>query len=119
MTQADADATTQTRTLTNGGALKRSILSAFTLPTLVLFVMHGPEGQIQSIYAKHAGVALTALAAAMLLSKMFDAITYPLIGYLSDKTYARRGTRKDWVVVGCLVSVLGVWKLMSPPDAGV
>lgn len=119
MTQADADATTQTRTLTNGGALKRSLLTAFTLPTLVLYVMHGPEGQIQSIYAKHAGVALTALAAAMLFSKMFDALTYPLIGYLSDRTYARRGTRKGWVVVGAVTSVLGVWKLMRPPESGV
>lgn len=96
-------------------ALRRSVLMSFTLPTLVLGIMHGPEGQIQAIYAKHAGVALTALASAVLLSKMFDAITYPLIGVLSDKTYARSGTRKGWIVAGAVVSVLGIWKLMRPP----
>ena len=96
--------------------LRRSILSAFTLPTLVLYIMHGPEGQIQAIYAKHAGVALTALAVAMLFSKIFDGITYPLIGYLSDKTYARSGTRKSWIIAGMIVSVVGVWKLMRPPQ---
>ncbi|HKY90629.1 MAG TPA: MFS transporter, partial [Nevskiaceae bacterium] len=46
-----------------------------------------------------------------------DGITYPLIGYLSDLTYARRGTRKDWVIAGTLMSVLGVWKLMRPPES--
>ncbi|HVT35317.1 MAG TPA: MFS transporter [Nevskiaceae bacterium] len=97
-------------------ALRRSVLTAFTLPTLVLGIMHGPEGQVQSVYAKHAGVALTALAAAMLFSKMFDAITYPLIGLLSDRSYARSGTRKGWVIGGAAVSLLGIWKLMRPPQ---
>ena len=98
------------------GGLRRSVLIAFTLPTLILGVMHGPEGQLQAIYAKHAGISLAALAAATLLSKMFDAITYPLIGYLSDRSYASRGTRKNWIIVGTLVSVLGIWKLMRPPE---
>lgn len=78
--------------------------------------MHGPEGQIQAIYAKHAGLALTAIAAATLFSKIFDAITYPLIGYLSDRTYARRGSRKSWVIVGAIVSSIGIWGLFRPPQ---
>lgn len=96
--------------------LRRDLLLAFTLPTLVLGVMHGPEGQMQAIYAKHAGLSLTALAAAMLLTKMFDAITYPLIGYLSDRSYARSGTRRNWVIAGSLLSVIGTWFLMRPPQ---
>ncbi|MGH8506959.1 MAG: MFS transporter [Stenotrophobium sp.] len=98
------------------GRLPRSVLAAFTLPTLILGIMHGPEGLVQTIYAKHAGIALTALAAATLLSKMLDAVTYPLIGHLSDRSYARRGTRKNWVIVGTIVSVLGIWKLLRPPQ---
>ena len=97
-------------------SLRRSLLISFTLPTLALGIMHGPEGQIQAIYAKHAGLELTALAAAMLLTKIFDAITYPLIGWLSDRSYARSGTRKHWVIAGMVVSVLGVWFLMRPPQ---
>ena len=97
-------------------ALRRRTLIAFTLPTLILGVMHGPEGQIQAIYAKHAGIALGTLAWATLLTRMFDAITYPLIGYLSDLSYARRGTRKDWLVAGAAVSVIGFWQLLRPPS---
>jgi GPH family glycoside/pentoside/hexuronide:cation symporter len=96
--------------------LRRDLLLAFTLPTLVLGVMHGPEGQIQAIYAKHAGLSLTALAAAMLLTKMFDAISYPLIGYLSDRSHARSGTRRNWVIGGAMVSLIGVWFLLRPPQ---
>jgi Na+/melibiose symporter-like transporter len=77
--------------------------------------MHGPEGQIQAIYAKHAGISLTALAAAMLLTKLFDAVTYPLIGALSDRSHARTGTRRTWVVAGSTLSVIGVWFLLRPP----
>ncbi|MES2488975.1 MAG: MFS transporter [Pseudomonadota bacterium] len=99
--------------------LKRGLLTAFILPTLILGVMHGPEGQIQAIYAKHAGLALTALAAATLLSKIFDAVTYPLIGYLSDRTYARRGSRKSWVIAGAIVSSIGIWGLFRPPQTQI
>ncbi len=96
--------------------LRRDLLIAFTLPTLILGVMHGPEGQIQAIYAKHAGLSLAALAAAMLITKMFDAITYPLIGYLSDRSYARSGTRRSWTIAGTLLSMAGTWFLLRPPE---
>lgn len=95
--------------------LKRGLLVAFTLPTLILGFMHGPEGQIQAIYAKHAGLALGALALAMLVGKILDAVTYPLIGYLSDRSYARRGTRMGWIIAGTVVSTFGVWFLLRPP----
>ncbi|MGH8446595.1 MAG: MFS transporter, partial [Solimonas sp.] len=103
--------------MSNGQAtpLRRDLLIAFTLPTLVLGVMHGPEGQIQAVYAKHAGLSLTVLATAMLLTKMFDAITYPLIGYFSDRSHARSGTRRSWVIAGAVLSVIGIWYLLRPP----
>lgn len=105
-------------TSSQGGAapLRRSLLVAFTLPTLMLGIMHGPEGLAQSVYAKHVGLPLTALATAVLLTKMFDAVTYPLIGQLSDRSYSRSGTRKGWVIAGSILSVLGVWNLLRPPQ---
>lgn len=96
--------------------LSRSMLFAFIFPTLVLSIMHGPEAQIQAIYAKHAYLPLTALATAILFTRLFDAVTYPLIGYLSDRSYARSGTRAGWVIAGALVSMLGIWFLLRPPQ---
>lgn len=95
--------------------LKRSLLVSFTLPTVVLGVMHGPEGLIQGVYAEHAGISLGALAVALLLTKVFDALTYPLIGSLSDRTYARTGSRRTWLIAGTALSVVGIWFLLRPP----
>ncbi|WP_432838183.1 MFS transporter [Dactylosporangium sp. CA-092794] len=96
--------------------LRRDLLIAFTLPTGILGVMHGPEGLIQGVYAKHAGISLGALALALLLTKVFDAVTYPLIGYLSDRTYVRTGSRASWLIAGTALSVVGVWFLLRPPS---
>lgn len=98
--------------------LKYGTIFLFILPGLALAFMHGPEQQMQGIYAKHAGLTLAALAGATLLTRAFDAVTYPVIGYLSDLTYARTGSRKSWVVGGALLSTLGAWFLYRPP-AGV
>eukprot|EP00456_Euglypha_rotunda_P002413 TRINITY_DN104599_c0_g1_i1.p1 TRINITY_DN104599_c0_g1~~TRINITY_DN104599_c0_g1_i1.p1 ORF type:complete len:179 (-),score=41.06 TRINITY_DN104599_c0_g1_i1:5-541(-) len=100
--------------------LKRSLLISFILPTLVLGFMHGPEGQIQGIYAKHAGLSLSSLAGALLLTRLFDAITYPLIGHWCDRSFARNGNRHAWIIAGTAISVLGMWFLMRPPaDVGI
>lgn len=98
------------------GSLRRGTLVAFAMPTVVLGLMHGPEGLISGVYAEHAGISLGALAVALLLTKMFDALTYPLIGYFSDLTYARTGTRSGWLIAGCAISVLGIWFLLRPPS---
>jgi GPH family glycoside/pentoside/hexuronide:cation symporter len=104
----------------NDKALGRGMLLAFSLPGAMQGFMHAPENLIQGIYAKHAGLSLAALAAAMLLTRLFDAVTYPLIGYLSDLTARRNGSRKGWIALGSAVTAVGLWFLYRPPaDVGV
>lgn len=93
----------------------RRLLLAFAMPAVMLGFMHAPESLVQGIYAKHAGVPLTQLALAILLTRVLDGVTYPLIGYLSDLTSAHRGGRKIWIVAGTVVTVLGLWFLYRPP----
>src|SRR3546814_19297692 len=52
----------------------------------------------------------------MLITRMFDAVTYPLIGYLSDRSYVRSGTRRNCTIAGTLLSMLGTWFLFRPPQ---
>ncbi|MGH8506048.1 MAG: MFS transporter, partial [Stenotrophobium sp.] len=66
--------------------LRRSMLFAFALPGVMQGFMHAPEAQVQGIYARYAGLPLVALATALLLTRLLDGITYPLIGYLTDRT---------------------------------
>jgi GPH family glycoside/pentoside/hexuronide:cation symporter len=101
--------------LNKNPVLGRGLLLAFALPSIMLGFTHAPESSVQGIYAKHAGLSLSAIAAAMLLSRIFDAITYPLIGQLSDYTYRKTGSRKPWIAAGTIVTVLGLWFLYRPP----
>ncbi|HVT34628.1 MAG TPA: MFS transporter, partial [Nevskiaceae bacterium] len=95
--------------------LSRGLLLAFCLPALMMGFMHAPEGQVQGIYAKHGGLPLAAIAGAMLFTRFFDAVTFPLIGYLSDATMRRTGSRKPWMIAGAGVTVFGLWFLYHPP----
>lgn len=46
---------------------------------------------------------------------IFDMITDPLIGYLSDKTQSRFGRRAPWMFIGVLVMSAGMVGLFSVP----
>lgn len=46
---------------------------------------------------------------------IFDMITDPLIGYLSDKTNSRFGRRAPWMFIGVVVMAIGMVGLFSAP----
>lgn len=102
--------------MSDNSALPRRLLLAFSLPAVMQGLMHAPEFQVQGIYAKYTGLSLTALAGAILLTRVFDAITYPLIGHWSDLSFRRSGSRKSWIVAGTMVTVCGIWFLFRPPQ---
>lgn len=95
--------------------LRRQLLFAFSLPAIMQGLMHAPEFQVQGIYAKYTGLSLTALAGALLLTRIFDALTYPLIGHWSDLAFRRSGSRKGLMALGTAIAVGGVWFLFRPP----
>ena len=61
------------------------------------------------------GLGLTAVGAILMLTRIFDAVTDPLIGRYSDKWRTRWGRRKPWVLVGTPIFGLGLWFLFHPP----
>ena len=96
--------------------LDRRVLAAYAAPAFSQALIHGPVGTvIQGIYGKHFGVALASIAAVLVVTRIFDAITDPLIGYLSDRYNTRWGHRKPWLVAGSLVAVVACWFLYVPP----
>ena len=46
---------------------------------------------------------------------IFDMITDPIIGYLSDRTQSRYGRRAPWMFTGVLVMAAGMYGLFSTP----
>ena len=77
----------------------------FTLPQIGLLLLFAPISILAGIYAKYFGLSLAELAGIILLARIFDAVTDPLVGYWSDRVKERTGSRKAFVFVGGLMLV--------------
>lgn len=91
--------------------LPTPILLLFGLVNLPLSMLMSPTAAIlPNFYLEYSAVTLAGLATATLVARLFDGISDPLIGYLSD----RAGTRKPWMVLGALVVAASSWFLFNP-----
>ncbi|MBK1668019.1 hypothetical protein CKO28_08215 [Rhodovibrio sodomensis] len=90
-------------------------LSAYALPGIPLAALLLPlYVTLPTYYAEDLGVGLTAVGAVLLLARLWDVVTDPLIGVLSDRTPGRLGRRKPWMLAGLPLAVLSVWFLFTP-----
>ena len=87
---------------------------AYSFPLFSISFLTAPIALLQGIYAKHFGLSLTTIATVLLIARIFDAVTDPLIGYCADRYYARRNSRKPFVVVGAMLFIFSSWFLYAP-----
>ena len=101
--------------------LSPAILAAYAAPALPLAVLYFPVFiYIAPFYASERGVDLVALAAVMLGIRLFDAVSDPLMGWISDRTRPRFGRLRLWLGVSMPMVLLASWQVMVPPeDAGI
>ncbi len=88
----------------------------YTAPLLTLIPLIAPILIVQGIYVKHYNVSLTAIASVILFVRVFDALTDPIIGFLSDRDRLKLGTRKPYMIAGALITLGSGYCLYSPPD---
>lgn len=75
------------------------------------FVMFVP-----TFYAVDMGLGLGLVGMVFVFGRLFDVISDPIIGYLSDETRTRFGPRMPWMVIGAPGFCLVVWMLLAPPE---
>ena len=61
-------------------------------------------------------IAPAVMGAIYSLSRIWDAISDPLVGYLSDRTQLRMGRRRSWILASCVPIAAGFYMVFSPPD---
>ncbi|XOV90595.1 MAG: MFS transporter [Pseudomonadota bacterium] len=75
---------------------------------------------LPTYYAENTLAGMAAIGLVSGISRLFDAVTDPLIGYLSDRTRSRLGPRKPWIVIGSIITCVAIYFLFQPPpDAGI
>ena len=80
-------------------------------------IIYGTVSLVSVIYVNglHFSAAMVGLAVA--LPRIFDAISDPIIGYLSDNTRTRWGRRRPWMLAGLMISAALTMLVWHPPVA--
>ena len=60
------------------------------------------------------GIAVAAASTIMLVAKFWDAITDPVMGFISDNTRGKWGRRKPYMFFGGILLILGIFLLFMP-----
>jgi GPH family glycoside/pentoside/hexuronide:cation symporter len=62
------------------------------------------------------GVPAAAAGVAVMIGKLWDAVTDPMMGFISDRTRTRWGRRRPWLLFGALPLFLGMWWFFTNPN---
>ena len=90
--------------------------TVYALPAVGAFFYLGSLTLLQGIYTTYFGITLTAMASALFIARLFDAVTDPLVGYLSDRIYAHSGSRNLFIISGGLLLIISSYFLYVPVD---
>lgn len=81
------------------------------------FMDGGGVGLMSCVMLKYMttmGIAMSVASTIMMVAKFWDAITDPLMGFISDNTRGRFGRRKPYMVVGGVLLLIGIFLLFMP-----
>jgi Na+/melibiose symporter-like transporter len=100
------------------GGLAKPILVSYALPALVLALPTIPVYiYLPTLYGVELGLGLAVTGLVLLGARLFDTVTDPLVGALSDRFAVRGSRRKPWIAVGTVIAGLGLFNILNPPPA--
>jgi GPH family glycoside/pentoside/hexuronide:cation symporter len=89
---------------------------AYAVPAFFLAVVGIPVYvYIPKFYTDVVGVNIAALGYILFSVRIFDAVTDPALGYLSDRTRTRMGRRRPYIAVASVFVALTIVMLFNPP----
>lgn len=65
-------------------------------------------------YMTTMGIAMSVASTIMLVAKFWDAITDPVMGFISDNTRGRFGRRKPYMFAGGILLLIGIFVMFMP-----
>jgi Na+/melibiose symporter-like transporter len=99
-------------------SLPRSQLLAYSAPALPLALLGLPLViYLPKAYAAQPGLTLAAVGGALLMARLWDLVTDPLAGWLTDRLYPLAWRRRLAMLAGLPLLLLGALRLFDPPSA--
>ncbi len=100
--------------------LRAGVLAAYGAPAAAFAILLLPPYVfLPGFYTQTLGLPLDWIGYIIILSRVFDAVIDPCVGYLSDETSGRFGRRKPWILAGAPLAILGVIVLFVPGEASL
>jgi GPH family glycoside/pentoside/hexuronide:cation symporter len=91
---------------------------AYAAPAFALAVVGIPVYvYLPKFYTDVVGIEITALGAILASVRIFDAVTDPPMGYISDRTVSRFGRRRPYIAAGAVFVALFIYLLFNPLQA--
>ncbi len=95
--------------------ISRSKIWIYGSLSLPLAMISYPLGiWVPRLYASDIGLSLALIGTVMSLAAISDAITDPLMGFVTDRFRTRWGRRKPWILIGTPLWGVAVWMLLNP-----
>ncbi len=89
---------------------------AYATPAISLALVGIPlYVTIPKFYTDVVGADIVVVGALLLGVRIFDAVSDPVVGTLSDRTTSRLGRRRPWIAAGAPLLALATLALFSPP----
>jgi Na+/melibiose symporter-like transporter len=118
---SQASASLETSAVFGAASSERLPLATFVAYGLPRMAM-GLVGVVVGLYFVKFGtdvllIAPATMGAIQALARLWDGVTDPLAGYLSDRTRSRFGRRRSWLYASALPMLLAVVVMWSPPSS--
>ena len=95
----------------------RGLLFAYGLPGLPLAALMLPLFvTLPAFYAVDLGLGFATVGAVLLAARLWDMVTDPMIGFLSDRWFGPFGRRRPWLVAGTPLVLVGAGLLFMPGE---
>lgn len=98
-------------------SLPLRIKLSYGAPSLAGAALAIPIGiHLTIFYSDTILVPLGFIAIVKAVARAMDAITDPLMGWLSDRTRSRWGRRRPWIAVGAPLAAIAFYAMFTPPE---
>ncbi|MEM7226048.1 MAG: MFS transporter [Pseudomonadota bacterium] len=95
--------------------MSRVRLIAYALPSLPLAVLLLPLYVVlPAFYAVDMGLGFTLVGVVLLVARLWDVVTDPIIGLLSDRFSTSLGRRRPWLLAGAPILLVSAYCLFLP-----